>query len=147
MISSPERHRPRPRKFWQKNRFSGSIFWLDLPGDERALSPKPNLRRVKLLTMNIRLSFTVGHHGYRWQTDEWFFVLAKVVEDLPFIHDREVSGKFNRVTHPFNYRALLTAIEREEPREGGACRQVLPAHPSIIGRFKYPPPPVRHHRP
>lgn len=89
--------------------------------------------------MNIRLPFTVGHHGYRWQTDEWLFVLAKVVEDLPFIHDREVSGQFNRQTHQFNYRALLTAIEREEAREGVAIRKVSSAYPSTIGRFKYHP--------
>ncbi|MCL4521885.1 MAG: transposase, partial [Firmicutes bacterium] len=39
-----------------------------------------------------------------------------VVEDLQFIHDRDVSAKFNRVTHQFNYRALLTAVERQAAR-------------------------------
>ena len=62
-----------------------------------------------------------------------------VVEDLRFIHDRDVSAKFNRVTHQFNYRALLTAIEREALREGVEIRHVHPAYTSIIGRFKYQP--------
>ena len=61
-----------------------------------------------------------------------------VVEDLQFIHDRDVSTKFNRVTHQFNYRALLTAVERQAAREGVALRKVKPAYTSIIGRFKYP---------
>ncbi len=62
-----------------------------------------------------------------------------VVEDLQFIHDREVSAKFNRVTHQFTYRALLTAIERQAAREGVAWRKVKPAYTSIVGRFKYHP--------
>jgi IS605 OrfB family transposase len=62
-----------------------------------------------------------------------------VVEDLQFIHDRDVSAKFNRVTHQFNYRALLTAVERQAAREGVALRKVKPAYTSIIGRFKYQP--------
>ena len=43
-----------------------------------------------------------------------------------------VCAKLNRVTHPFNYQALLTAVERQ-------ARKVQPAYPSIIGRFKYLP--------
>jgi len=62
-----------------------------------------------------------------------------VVEDLQFIHDRDVSAKFNRVTHQFNYRALLTAVERQAAREGVALRTVKPAYTSMIGRFKYQP--------
>jgi len=62
-----------------------------------------------------------------------------VVEDLRFIHDRDVSAKFNRVTHQFNYRALLTAVERQAVREGVTLRKVKPAYTSIIGRFKYQP--------
>ena len=62
-----------------------------------------------------------------------------VVEDLQFIHDRDVSAKFNRVTHQFNYRALLTAVERQAAREGVALRKVKPAYTSMIGRFKYQP--------
>ncbi len=62
-----------------------------------------------------------------------------VVEDLQFIHDRDVSAKFNRVTHQFNYRALLTAVERQAAREGVTLRKVKPAYTSIIGRFKYQP--------
>ena len=62
-----------------------------------------------------------------------------VVEDLRFIHDRDVSAKFNRVTHQFNYRALLTAIERQAAREGVALRKVKPAYTSLIGLVKYQP--------
>ncbi|MHB1956790.1 MAG: IS200/IS605 family accessory protein TnpB-related protein [Sulfobacillus sp.] len=62
-----------------------------------------------------------------------------VIEDLQFLHDRDVSAKFNRVTHQFNYRALLTAVERQAAREGVALRKVKPAYTSIIGRFKYQP--------
>lgn len=35
-----------------------------------------------------------------------------VVEDLAFIHDRDVSAKFKRVTHQFTCRAFLTALTR-----------------------------------
>ncbi len=62
-----------------------------------------------------------------------------VIENLQFIHDRDVGAKFNRVTHQFNYRALLTAIERQAAREGVAVNKVHPAYTSIIGRFKYQP--------
>ncbi len=62
-----------------------------------------------------------------------------VVGDLQFMHDRDVSAKFNRVTHPFNYRAFLTAVERQAAREGVALRKVKPAYTLSIGRFKYPP--------
>ena len=62
-----------------------------------------------------------------------------VVEDLRFVHDRDVSAKFNRVTHQFNYRALLTAVERQATREGVALRKVKPAYTSLIGRVKYQP--------
>ncbi|MHB1610404.1 MAG: IS200/IS605 family accessory protein TnpB-related protein [Sulfobacillus sp.] len=62
-----------------------------------------------------------------------------VVEDLQFIHDHDVSAKFNRVTHQFNYRALLTAVERQATREGVALRKVKPAYTSLIGRVKYQP--------
>ncbi|PSR20360.1 MAG: hypothetical protein C7B45_15215 [Sulfobacillus acidophilus] len=49
-----------------------------------------------------------------------------VVEDLRFVHDRHVSAKFNRVTHQFTYRALLTAVERQATREGVPLRKVKP---------------------
>ena len=62
-----------------------------------------------------------------------------VIEDLRFIHDRDVSAKLNRVTHQFNYRALLTAVERQAAREGVALRKGKPAYPSLIGRVKYQP--------
>ncbi len=61
------------------------------------------------------------------------------MEDLRFIHDRDVSAKFHRVTHQFHYRALLTAVERQAAREGVTLRKVKPAYTSIIGRFKYQP--------
>ena len=62
-----------------------------------------------------------------------------VIENLKFIHDQDVSAKFNRVTHQFNYRALLRAVERQALREGVALRKVHPAYTSQIGRFKYQP--------
>jgi len=46
---------------------------------------------------------------------------------------------FNRVMHQFNYRALLTAVERQAVREGVTLRKVKPAYTSMIGRFKYHP--------
>ncbi|PSR32540.1 MAG: hypothetical protein C7B46_13795, partial [Sulfobacillus benefaciens] len=52
---------------------------------------------------------------------------------------RDVSAKFNRVMHQFNYRALLTAVERQATREGVALRKVKPAYTSLIGRVKYQP--------
>ena len=72
----------------------------------------------------------------RWAKDRG---AGLVLEDLRFIHDRDVSAKFNRVTHPFTYRALLTAMEREALRKGVEIRQVKPAYTSIIGRLKYQP--------
>jgi IS605 OrfB family transposase len=61
------------------------------------------------------------------------------VEDVHFVQDRDVSAKFNRVTHQFNDRALLTAVERQPAREGVALQKVHPAYTSMIGRFKYQP--------
>ena len=61
------------------------------------------------------------------------------MEDLRFVHDRDVSAKFNQVTHPFNYRAFLTTVERQAAREGVALRKVQPAYASLIGRVKYQP--------
>lgn len=58
----------------------------------------------------------------------------KVIEDLPFIHDRDVRAKFNRVTHPFNSRAMLTAIERHAFREKVALiRCIQPILPRLDG--------------
>ena len=62
-----------------------------------------------------------------------------VVEDLRFVHDRDVSAKFNRVTHQFNYRALLTGLERQAVRQGVEILKVKPAYTSLIGRLKYQP--------
>ena len=81
----------------------------------------------------------VGHlavETVRWAKDRG---AGLVVADLRFIHDRDVSAKFNRVTHQFNYRALLTAVERQAAREGVAIRKVKPAYTSIIGQLKYQP--------
>ena len=62
-----------------------------------------------------------------------------VVENLKFIHDKDVSAKFNRVTHQFTYRAFLAALTRHAAREGVEVRQAKPAYTSMIGRFKYQP--------
>ena len=62
-----------------------------------------------------------------------------VVEALDFIHDQDVSAKFNRVTHQFTSRAFLTALARQAAREGVEVRKVKPAYTSMIGRFKYQP--------
>ena len=62
-----------------------------------------------------------------------------VVEDLHFMHDKETSRKFRRLTHQFTYRKTLEAVERRALREGVEVRQVHPAYTSVIGRLKYQP--------
>ncbi len=62
-----------------------------------------------------------------------------VVEDLHFMHDKETSRKFRRVTHQFTYRRMLEAVARRAWREGVELRKVHPAYTSVIGRLKYQP--------
>ncbi len=81
-------------------------------------------------------ALVVRSRSKRWAKDRG---AGLVVEDLRFINDRDFSAKFNRATHEFNYRALLTAVERQATREGVAWRKVKPAYTSMIGRFKYQP--------
>ena len=62
-----------------------------------------------------------------------------VVEDLRFVHDKEVSRKFRRITHQFVYRKMVMAVERAAKREGVELRKAHPAYTSVIGRLKYQP--------
>ena len=78
----------------------------------------------------------VTHQAVQWAKARG---AGLVVEHLDFIHDQDVSAKFNRVTHQFTYRAFLTALARQAAREGVEVRQAKPAYTSIIGRFKYQP--------
>ena len=78
----------------------------------------------------------VTHQAVHWAKARG---VGLVVEHLDFIHDQDVSAKFNRVTHQFTFRAFLTALARQAAREGVEVRQAKPAYTSIIGRFKYQP--------
>ena len=78
----------------------------------------------------------VTHQAVQWAKARG---AGLVVEHLDFIHDKDVSAKFNRVTHQFTYRAFLTALARQAAREGVEVRKVKPAYTSMIGRFKYQP--------
>ncbi len=78
----------------------------------------------------------VTHQAVQWAKARG---AGLVVEHLDFIHDQDVSAKFNRVTHQFTSRAFLTALARQAAREGVEVRQAKPAYTSIIGRFKYQP--------
>jgi IS605 OrfB family transposase len=78
----------------------------------------------------------VTHQAVQWAKERG---AGLVVEDLDFIHDKDVSAKFNRVTHQFTYRAFLTALKRQAAREGVEVCKVKPAYTSIIGRLKYQP--------
>ncbi len=78
----------------------------------------------------------VAHQTVQWAKERG---AGLVVEGLNFIHDKDLSAKFNRVTHQFTYRAFLTALTRQAAREGVEVRQTKPAYTSVIGRFKYQP--------
>ena len=59
-----------------------------------------------------------------------------VIESLDFV--RQNKGKrFNRMSHNFVYRRLLSAIERKCKKCGVAFKTVSPAYMSIIGKYKY----------
>ena len=60
-----------------------------------------------------------------------------VVENLKFVKDKEVSAKFNRMSHSFCYRKILEGLERRCLREGVEFINVHPAYTSLIGRLKY----------
>ncbi len=74
-----------------------------------------------------------------WDASPWRRFSGPVIEDLRFTHGRDVRAKFNRVTHQFDYRTLLTAIDRQSAREGVALRKAHLAYTSMIGRFQYQP--------
>lgn len=77
---------------------------------------------------------TLALETVQWANDRG---AGLVIENLRFLHDRDVSAQFHRVTQQFTYRALLTAVAREALRQGVAIRTVPPAYTSLIGRFKY----------
>ncbi|MBM7855511.1 IS605 OrfB family transposase, partial [Desulfohalotomaculum tongense] len=62
---------------------------------------------------------------------------ALVVEDLKFKNDKDVSAKFNRISHGFIYAKFLQAVERRALREGIPLKKIKPAFTSIIGVLKY----------
>lgn len=59
------------------------------------------------------------------------------VEDLKFRKDKDVSSKFNRITHQFCYSQLLTMLESACYKEGVELVKVKPQYTSKIGLYKY----------
>ena len=62
---------------------------------------------------------------------------AIAIEDLEFKNNRYGNKKFERISHQFVYRKLLTFLERGCRREGIEIIKVNPAFSSIIGKYKY----------
>ena len=64
---------------------------------------------------------------------------AVVIEDLEFRRNSYQYGNktYNRKSHQFIYRKLLTFLERGCKREGIEVKKVNPAFTSIIGKYKY----------
>jgi IS605 OrfB family transposase len=62
---------------------------------------------------------------------------ALVIEDLKFKHDKDISTKFNRISHNFVWSTFLQYLERGAMREGVPLIKVKPAFTSIIGILKY----------
>lgn len=60
-----------------------------------------------------------------------------VVENLKFKDDRDVSSKFNRISHSFVWSTFLEMVERRAAREKVPIVKVKPAFTSIIGILKY----------
>jgi IS605 OrfB family transposase len=59
-----------------------------------------------------------------------------VIESLDFVSKNQ-GKRFNRMSHNFVYRRLLSAIERKCKKCGVALKTVSPAYTSIIGKYKY----------
>ena len=59
------------------------------------------------------------------------------IEDLKFVHDKDVSSKFARIKHQFIYRQLLTMLESACRRSGIEIIKVKPQFTSKIGLYKY----------
>ena len=59
------------------------------------------------------------------------------IEDLEFKRNSYGNKKFERISHQFVYRKLLTFLERGCKREGIEVIKVNPAFTSIIGKYKY----------
>jgi IS605 OrfB family transposase len=79
---------------------------------------------------------SLTHQAVQWAKERG---AGLVIENLKFLHDKDLSAKFNRGTHQFTYRAFLTSLKRHAAREGVEVQEVQPAYTSIIGRFKYQP--------
>ena len=62
-----------------------------------------------------------------------------VKEGLNFVNKKELSAKFNRMSHQFCYKKIMEAIDRNAKRYGVEVIDVKPAFTSIIGRLKYQP--------
>jgi IS605 OrfB family transposase len=77
---------------------------------------------------------SLTHQTVQWAKERG---AGLVIENLKFRHDKDISAKFNRVTHEFTYRVFLTSLTRHAAREGVEMQEVPPAYTSIIGRFKY----------
>ena len=59
------------------------------------------------------------------------------VEDLDFKQDKDVSAKFNRMSHGFVWSKFLEAVERKALRDGVPLIKVKPTFTSVIGILKY----------
>ena len=59
------------------------------------------------------------------------------VEDLDFKQDKDVTAKFNRMSHGFVWSRFLESVKRRAAREGVPLIQVKPAFTSVIGILKY----------
>ncbi len=59
------------------------------------------------------------------------------VEDLKFVHDKDVNSKFARIKHQFIYRQLLIMLESACRRSGIEIIKVKPQFTSKIGLYKY----------
>ena len=97
-------------------------------GDSRLYDPRATQRNA--------IIGDVTHQAVQWAKERG---AGLVIENLKFIHDKDVGAKFNRMTHQFTYRAFLMALARQAAREGVEVRQTKPAYTSMIGRFKYQP--------
>jgi len=59
------------------------------------------------------------------------------IEDLKFVHDKDVNSKFARIKHQFIYRQLLIMLQSACRRSGIEIIKVKPQFTSKIGLYKY----------
>lgn len=62
---------------------------------------------------------------------------AMVLEDITLKQQHDTNHKFNRLTHNFAKKKLMSALSRRGLRNGFQIKKVNPAYTSVIGRFKY----------